>query len=93
MVEVVSAKFKISSSFDDWVKRFDSDLDAQKAAGVTPLFRSQSKHDPRTVLVALKGNQGVAEKFLQENTTRIKARYSSFYGHVVGTEEVITSLA
>ena len=31
--------FRISNSFEEWAKHFDSHLEIQKAAGMTPLFR------------------------------------------------------
>ena len=45
--------FRISNSFEEWSKHFDSHLKIQKAAGMTPLFRGPHEDDPQKVCIVI----------------------------------------
>ena len=46
--------FRISNSFEEWAKNFDSHLEIQKAAGMTPLFRGPHEDDPQKVCIVFR---------------------------------------
>ena len=49
--------FRISNSFEEWSKNFDSHLKIQKAAGMTPLFRGPHENDPQKVCIVMQENE------------------------------------
>ena len=48
-IETTVFTFKLSNTFEEWVKMFDSpEIDAfHKTAGLTPLYRGKSLIDPK----------------------------------------------
>lgn len=45
--------FRISTTYDQWVKNFASHREMQTAAGMTPLFRGPHEDDPQKVCIVL----------------------------------------
>ena len=76
--------FRISNSFEEWAKNFDSHLEIQKAAGTTPLFRGPHENDPQKVCIVIQiEDDEKADKFMQENEAEILKS-----GHILETTEV-----
>jgi len=76
--------FRISNSFEEWANNFDSHLEIQKAAGMTPLFRGPHEHDPQKVCIVIQiEDDEKADKFMQENEAEILKS-----GHILETTEV-----
>ena len=52
-IETTVFTFKISNTFDEWVKMFDSaeTTDFHKKVGLTPLYRGKSLFNPIEVIV------------------------------------------
>ena len=52
-IETTIFTFKISNTFEDWVKMFDSPetTEFHKKVGLTPLYRGKSIIDPIEVIV------------------------------------------
>ena len=53
-IETTVFTFKLSNTFEEWVKMFDSpEIDAfHKTVGLTPLYRGKSLIDPKEVIVS-----------------------------------------
>ena len=72
--------FKIESTFEEWVKIFDSkeanlkysDFDSK------PLFRKFSKDDPKKVICIHQAPEGNIQKFVQANIEWIKSHKVDF---------------
>ena len=76
--------FRISNSFEEWAKNFDSHLEIQKAAGMMPLFRGPHENDPQKVCIVIQiEDDEKADKFMQENEAEILKS-----GHILETTEV-----
>ena len=52
-IETTVFNFKLSNTFEEWVKMFDSpEINAfHKTVGLTPLYRGKSLIDPKEVIV------------------------------------------
>jgi len=61
-IETTVFTFKLSNTFEEWVKMFDSPkIDAfHKAVGLTPLYRGKSLIDPKEVIVIHQAKEDVA---------------------------------
>ena len=61
--------FKIESTFDEWVKIFDSKEAAIRHSefDIKPLFRGVSKEDPQKVIVIHQAPEGNIKKFVEAN--------------------------
>ena len=80
--------FRISTTFDEWVKNFDSHSEMQAAAGMTPLFRGPHEDDPQKVCIVLQvEDDAKAAQFMQNNEASILAS-----GHLLETTESNTYL-
>ncbi|MBT4385238.1 MAG: DUF3764 family protein [Betaproteobacteria bacterium] len=80
--------FRISNTFDEWVKNFDSHREMQAAAGMTPLFRGPHEDDPQKVCIVLQvEDDAKAAQFMQDNEASILAS-----GHLLETTESNTYL-
>ena len=80
--------FRISNTFGEWVKNFDSHREIQAAAGMTPLFRGPHEDDPQKVCIVLQVEDDVkAAQFMQDNEASILAS-----GHLLETTESNTYL-
>ena len=61
--------FKIESSFDEWVKIFDSEEAEKRHAqfDIKPLYRGVSKEDSQKVIVIHQAPEGNVQKFVEAN--------------------------
>ena len=77
-------RFKISNSFTEWARHFDSHAEKQKAAGMTPIFRGPHEDDPQKVCIVIQINDDAkADAFMQEHEAEILES-----GHILETTEV-----
>ena len=79
--------FKISNSFEEWVKMFDSPetTEFHKKVGLTPLYRGTSLIDPIEVIVIHQGEEGVAKHVFSDPETKKNIEAS---GHVYSTTKI-----
>ncbi|MBO8223162.1 hypothetical protein CUB78_06050 [Prochlorococcus marinus str. XMU1401] len=72
--------FKIESSFEGWLKIFDSkEADLRHSEfDIKPLFRGFSKDDPKKVICINQAPQRNIQKFLQANCEWIKSHKVDF---------------
>ena len=63
--------FKITTSYEDWVKLYDGGVELQKQAGITSLFRGNDKEDPSKVCVVMQAEPGVIDLFMASNAEMI----------------------
>ena len=76
--------FKISNSFEEWARHFDSHAEMQKVAGMTPIFRGPHEDDPQKVCIVIQINDDAkAGAFIQEYEAEILGS-----GHILETTEV-----
>jgi len=86
-IETTVFTFKISNTFDEWVKMFDSfeTSEFHKKVGLTPLYRGKSLIDPIEVIVIHQAEEGVA-KHVFSDPEIIKNIEAS--GHVYSTTKI-----
>ena len=62
-IETTVFTFKISNTFEEWVKMFDSleTTEFHKKVGLTPIYRGKSIIDPIEVIVIHQAEEGVAK--------------------------------
>ena len=77
--------FLISKPFPEWVKIYDASIPAQKAAGITSLFRGVSLEDASKCSCCLVAEPGVCEGFIKDNEELIKSS-----GHVLESTVIAT---
>ena len=72
--------FKIESTFEEWVKIFDSkEADLRHSEfDIKPLFRGFSKDDPKKVICIHQAPEGNIQKFVQANSEWIKSHKVDF---------------
>ena len=60
--------FKISNTFKEWVKIFDSPEigEFHKSVGLTPLYRGKGLTDPNEVIVIHRAEEGVAKNIFSD---------------------------
>ena len=76
--------FKISNSFAEWARHFDSHAEIQKAAGMTPIFRGPHENDPQRVCIVMQiKDDEKAAAFMREHEAEILDS-----GHILETTEV-----
>ena len=76
--------FKISNSFTEWARHFDSHAEKQKAAEMSPIFRGPHEDDPQKVCIVIQINDDEkADAFMQEYEVEILES-----GHILETTEV-----
>ena len=76
--------FRISNSFPEWVRHFDSHTAMQKAAGMTPIFRGPHEDDPQKVCIVIQiSDDAKADAFMREHKAEIRES-----GHILETTEV-----
>ena len=70
-IETTVFTFKISNTFDEWVKMFDSPetIEFHKKVGLTPLYRGKSLIDPIEVIVIHQAEEGVAKHVFSDPET------------------------
>ena len=80
--------FKISNTFDEWVKHFESHREMQAAAGITTLFCGRHEDDPQKVCIVIQiEDDSKLEAFMIENEAAILES-----GHLLETTESNTYL-
>ena len=86
-IETTIFTFKISNTFEDWVKMFDSPetTEFHKTVGLTPLYRGKSIIDPIEVIVIHQAEEGVA-KHVFSDPEIIKNIEAS--GHIYSTTKI-----
>tara|TARA_B100001287_G_scaffold149800_1_gene126111 strand:+ start:113 stop:397 length:285 start_codon:yes stop_codon:yes gene_type:complete len=86
-IETSVFTFKISNTFEEWVKMFDSPetTEFHKKVGLTPLYRGKSLIDPIEVIVIHQAEEGVAKHVFSDPVT-IKNIEAS--GHVYNTTKI-----
>ena len=76
--------FRVSDSFPEWARRFDSHAEMQKAAGMTPIFRGPHEEDPQKVCIVIQiSDDAKADAFMREHEAEILES-----GHILETTEV-----
>ena len=72
--------FKIKSTFEEWVKIFDSKEANLRHSefDIKPLFRGFSKDDPKKVICLNHSPEGNIQKFFQANSEWIKSHKFDF---------------
>ena len=70
-IETTVFTFKLSNTFEEWVKMFDSpEIDAfHKKVGLTPLYRGKSLIDPKEVIVIHQAEEDVAKRVFSDPGT------------------------
>ena len=70
-IETTVFTFKISNTFEEWVKMFDSPetTEFHKKVGLTPLYRGKSIIDPIEVIVIHQAEEGVAKHVFSDQET------------------------
>ena len=80
--------FKISNTFDEWVKHFESHREMQAAAGITTIFCGRHEDDPQKVCIVIQiEDDSKLEAFMVENEAAILES-----GHLLETTESNTYL-
>ena len=76
--------FKISNTFEEWVKIFDSKEieDFHNNVGIKPLYRGKSTSDPQEVIVIHQAEEGIVKNVFSDPQT-IKNIEAS--GHIYST--------
>ena len=77
--------FKIENTFNEWKEFFDSEDSYKRLSefDIKPLYRGQSKKDPRKVIVIHQAPEGNMQKFFEKNGSWI-----STHGVKISTIEV-----
>ena len=70
-IETTVFTFKLSNTFEEWVKTFDSpEIDAfHKKVGLTPLYRGKSLINPKEVIVIHQAEEGVPKHIFYDPET------------------------
>ncbi len=86
-IETSIFTFKISNSFEEWVKIFDSNEtnEFHKKFGIKPIYRGKSITDPQEVIVIHQAEEGIV-KHVFSNPETIKNIESS--GHIYKTTKI-----
>ena len=86
-IETTIFTFKISNTFEEWVKMFDSpEIDEfHKSVGLSPLYRGKSLNDPQEVVVIHQADEGVAKHIFSDPGT-IKNIEAG--GHIYSTTKI-----
>ena len=91
-IETTVFTFKISNSFEEWVRIFDSpEIDEfHKSVGLSPLFRGKSLTDPQEVIVIHQADEGLAKHVFSDPET-IKNIEAG--GHIYSTTNITSWLS
>ena len=86
-IETTVFTFKISNTFEEWVKIFDSlEIDRfHKSVGLTPIYRGKSLIDPKEIIVIHQAEQGIAKQVFSDPET-IKNIEAG--GHIFSTTKI-----
>ena len=91
-IETTVFTFKISNSFEEWVRIFDSpEIDEfHKSVGLSPLYRGTSLTDPQEVIVIHQADEGLAKHVFSDPET-IKNIEAG--GHIYSTTNITSWLS
>ena len=91
-IETSIFTFKISNTFEEWSKIFDSqEIDEfHKSVGLTPLYRGKGLTDPQEVIVIHQAEEGVAKHVFSDPET-IKNIEAG--GHIYSTTKITSWLS
>ena len=86
-IETTVFTFKLSNTFEEWVKMFDSpEIDEfHKTVGLTPLYRGKSLIDPKEAIVRHQAEEGV-DKHVFTDTETINNIEAG--GHIYSTRKI-----
>ena len=86
-LETTVFTFKLSNTFEEWVKMFDSsEIDAfHKTVGLTPLYRGKSLIDPKEIIVIHQDGEGVAKNIFSDPETN---KIIEAGGHIYSTTKI-----
>ena len=86
-IETTVFTFKLSNTFEEWVKMFDSPEihEFHKSVGLTPLYRGKSLTDSQEVIVIHQAKEGVAKHVFSDPET-IKNIEAG--GHIYSTTKI-----
>ena len=91
-LETTVFTFKISNTFEEWAKIFDSEEidEFHKSVGIIPLYRGKSLTDPQEVIVIHQAEEGVAKHIFSDPET-IKNIEKG--GHIYSTTKITSWLS
>ena len=91
-IETSVFTFKISNTFEEWAKIFDSkEIDEfHKKVGLKPLYRGKSLTDPQEVIVIHQAQEGLAKHIFSDPET-IKNIEAG--GHIYNTTKITSWLS
>jgi len=91
-IETTVFIFKISNTFEEWVKIFDSEETDQfhKSFGISPFYRGKSLTDPQQVIVIHQAEEGVAKHIFSDPETIKKIEAG---GHIYSTTKITSWLS
>jgi len=91
-IETSVFTFKISNTFEEWSKVFDSsEIDEfHKSAGLSPLYRGKSLTDPQEVIVIHQAEEGVAKHIFSDPEIIKKIEAG---GHIYSTTKITSWLS
>ena len=86
-IETTVFIFKLSNTFEEWVKMFDSpEIEAfHIKVGLTPIYRGKSLTNPKQVIVIHQAEEGVAKHVFSDPET-IKNIEAG--GHIYSTTQI-----
>ncbi len=86
-IETTVFTFKISNTFEEWVKMFDSEAinEFHKKVGLIPLYRGKSISDPKEVIVIHQAKEGIAKHVFSDPETIKKIEAG---GHIYSTTKI-----
>ena len=86
-IETTVFTFKISNTFEEWVKIFDSSEinDFHKSVGLFPIYRGKNLSDPQEVIVIHQAEEGIAKDIFSDPET-IKNIEAG--GHIFSTTKI-----
>ncbi len=91
-IETTIFTFKLSNTFEEWVKMFDSpEIHAfHKTVGLTPIYRGKSLIDPKEANVIHQSEEGVAKHVFSDPETinNIEAG-----GHIYSTIKITSCVS
>ena len=91
-IETTVFTFKISNTFEEWVRIFDSpEIDQfHKSVGISPLYRGKSLTDPQQVIVIHQAEEGIAKHIFTDPETIKKIETG---GHIYSTTKMTSWLS
>ena len=86
-IETTVFTFKLSNTFEEWVKIFDSSEinDFHKSVGLRPIYRGKNLSDPQEVIVIHQAEEGIAKNIFSDPET-IKNIEAG--GHIFSTTKI-----